>query len=758
MIFENIPLELQKLKQWVCYSKDKLPKNAVTGKNAQSNNPETWHDFETAKAGMLKYKFDGLGFMFANGYFGVDLDKCIENIDFVDEFVDSLQSYNEISMSGKGIHIICKGTLPIGQRRKGNVEMYSSGRYFAMTGNIYNQDFKEIKECTKEIEPLHQKYLGEQTQKFSYKQTDFEKVYLSDDDVFDKARQSKNGALFQLLYNGNWEGIYNSQSEADLAFCNLLAFWTQRDYQQMDRIFRSSGLMRQKWDRKMGGTTYGATLLNKAINDCINVYSANKVVTTTNGHGAVTEEKKEYEQNDTGNAERMFDLFGKNLRYSYENKVWYFWNGKVWAEDKTGKIKRLADETIDNMKREAYRESDTDKQIALLKWCNKTSSSGYKDNMIKELQHVGCIPILISEMDTQPDLINCQNGIINLRNGELLRHDANYLCTKIANCEYDVSGQKPELWLKFLDDITCGDKELQDYLQKAVGYSLTGSIREQCLFFLYGMGRNGKSTFLDIISELAGTYASHAQSETIMTKPQLGNNTLSDVARLKGARFVTTVEPNDNVKLNEGLVKQLTGGDKVTARFLYGKEFEFVPEFKIWLGANHKPIIRGTDDGIWRRIRLIPFTAQIPENKVDKALKSKLKKELPQIMKWAVDGAIAWQREGLKVPEVVKKATEEYRFEMDTLCRFFSEYVVVDSSARMKASVLYNYYCEWADANNEFIMSSTKFGKEIMAKIPDKKAFSDGVYYMGIKINYQRAQQHEKEKLESTYGSQKAFA
>ncbi len=757
MIFENIPKELQTLKQWVCYSKDKLPKNAVTGKNAQSNNPDTWCDFETAKAGMMKYKFDGLGFMFANGYFGVDLDKCIENIDFVDEFVDSLKSYNEISMSGTGIHIICKGTLPTGQRRKGNVEMYSQGRYFAMTGNIYNEEYCDIVECTEQIAPLHQKYLGEQTQKFEYTQSSFEKVTLTDDEVFDKARQSKNGALFQLLYNGNWEGIYKSQSEADLAFCNLLAFWTQRDFTQMDRIFRSSGLMREKWNRKMGGTTYGATLINKAINECLNVYTSQKVVKTSTSTGAVVEAKKEYEQNDTGNAERMYDLFGKSLRYSYENKVWYFWNGKLWAEDKTGKIKRLADETLENMKKEAYKEEDADKQIAMLKWINKSSSSGSKDNMIKETQHIGCIPILISEMDTQPDLINCQNGIINLRNGELLPHDANYLCTKIANCEYDVTGKEPTLWLNFLKDITQGDKELEEYLQKAVGYSLTGSIREQCLFFLYGGGRNGKSTFLDIISELAGTYSSHAQSETIMTKPQLGNNTLSDIARLKGARFVTTVEPNDNVKLNEGLVKQLTGGDKVTARFLYGKEFEFTPEFKIWLGANHKPIIRGTDDGIWRRIRLIPFTAQIPDEKVDKNLKQKLKKELPQIMKWAVDGALKWQKEGLKVPAIVEKATQEYRFEMDTLCRFFSEYVVVDSSARMKASVLYNYYCEWADENNEFVMSSTKFGKEILAKIPDKKAFSDGVYYMGIKINYQRVHQNEQDKIKTTYG-QKQFA
>ena len=752
MMFENIPEELQKLKQWVCYNKDKLPKNAVTGKNAQSNNPDTWCNFETAKAGMEKYGFDGLGFMFANGYFGVDLDKCIDNVDFVDEFVDKLKSYNEISMSGTGIHIICKGELPAGQRRKNNVEMYSSGRYFALTGNIYNENYKSIRECTTEIAFLHQKYLGEQTQKFDYQQTAFEKVDMNDDEIISKARESKNGSLFQLLYTGNWEGLYKSQSEADLAFCNLLAFWTQRDFTKMDSIFRRSGLMREKWDKKISGTTYGAMVINKAINDCINVYEPNKIKSFDRSSFAssnTSEAQKIYEQNDTGNAQRMCDLFGNNLRYSYENKTWYFWNGKVWCEDKTGKIKRLADETIDKMRKEAYKEEDGDKQSAMFKWINKTCNSNAKENMIKELQHIENIPILMSEMDTQNDLFNCQNGIINLRNGELLKHEPNYFCTKISDCICDISGAKPELWLNFLDDITCGDKELQAYLQKAVGYSLTGSVREQCLFFLYGMGRNGKSTFLDIISCIAGTYANHAQPETLMLKSQLNSGTTSDIARLKGARFVTSVEPNENVKLNEGLVKQLTGGDKVTARFLYGKEFEYTPEFKIWLGANHKPIIRGTDDGIWRRIRLIPFVAQIPDEKVDKNLKYKLKKELPQILKWAVDGALLWQKEGLQSPPCVVKATQEYRYEMDTMSRFFSEYVTYDSNAKMKASVLYNYYCEWATQNNEYVMSMTKFGKEVMQKVSDKKGYADGMYYMGIKANYNRIKQLEKDKYKA---------
>lgn len=753
MNYNNIPEELKKLKQWVCYNTDKLPKNPMTGKNAMSNNPETWGTFEQAEEALKRYKFYGIGFMFANGYFGVDLDKCIDDIDFVDEFVDTLKSYNEISMSGKGIHIICRGTLPQGQRRKKNVEMYQEGRYFALTGNIYNDEYREIKNCTEAIKGLHSKYL--ETKRKIVTDYDFEPLNLSDEEIIDKARNSKSGNLFQMLFTGNWEGIYNSQSEADLAFCNMLAFWTQKDEHRMDRIFRNSGLFRDKWDRKTAGSTYGRNLISKAIADCRQVYNPkirNENISFSNKEDVAVAESKIYEQNDTGNAERMFDLFGNNLKYSYENKLWYYWDGKVWREDLVGQIKKLADRCIEEMRTEAFQSDDPEMQMQLLKWANKTANSKLKENMIKELQHIGTIPVLTSELDTQKDFINCNNGIVNLRNGELIPHDPNYLCTKITKSNYDNSeSKKPKLWLDFLDVVTQGDKELQEYIQKAVGYSLTGSTKEQCMFFLYGLGRNGKSTFLDIISELGGTYASHSQPETIMTKSQLGNNTLSDIARLRGARFVTTVEPNENVKLNEGLVKQLTGGDKVTARFLYGREFEFVPEFKIWLGANHKPVIKGTDDGIWRRIRLIPFTAQIPDNKVDKNLKHKLKAELPLIMKWAVDGAIKWQREGLKIPKVVEEATKEYRKEMDRLAEFVEQYIIFDVDGKIKASDLYMCYCEWCSENKEFMSSATKFAKDIKNKLPEKRIFSDGTYYMGVRLNMELITQKKTERLKRMY-------
>lgn len=740
-LYKNIPDELKKLKQWVCWHQDKLPRNPYTGGNAQSNNKETWSDFDTAIKALDKYHFDGIGFMFANGYFGVDLDKCLDNTDFIDEFVETLQSYTEISRSGNGIHIICKGTLPDGARRRGNVEMYSSGRYFIMTGKLYNPNYTEIKDCTESIKLLHNKYLY--TEKPQVAPRVIQKLDMDDNEIVDKARNCRTGSLFQLLYSGNWQGVYNSQSEADLALCNHLAFWTQKDAAQIDRIFRTSGLYRDKWDSKRGAYTYGETTIQKAITNCVEVYEPKYESDDTSlavgvfrsGDSKLDFPKNVYDMTDTGNAQRLRNKYVGNIKYSYIQKEWYYWTGKVWQVDNSGEIKKLADVIIDDMKKEAFR-ADGDIQDELLKWCNRTASSKGKTNMITETQHLEGIPVQPDEFDAYTDYINCQNGIVNLRTGELLPHDSNFMMTRICYTDYDTTCGEPKLWLKFLNDVCNGDKELINYLQKCVGYSLSGNIREQCAFFIYGIGNNGKSTFLDTISDLMGTYASNVQPETIMVKKNDGGAN-SDIARLKSSRFVTSVEPNEGVRLNEGLVKQLTGGDKVTCRFLYGKEFEYVPEFKIWIGTNHKPTIRGTDVGIWRRIKLIPFEVNIPKDKVDKTLKYKLRKELPQIFNWAVQGCIKWQQEGLELPKCVQDATKEYKAEMDILTNFMEQCVEIDykSPEPIMAPQLFNLYTVWAQKNNEYQMTSRKFYTEIAKKVPEKTRIHEGVCYKGIKLN-----------------------
>ena len=743
--YKNFPDELKGLKQFVCWvGADKIPKNAHTGKNAQSNNPDTWADFDTAVSACNKYNFDGIGFMFANGYFGVDLDHCLDNVDFCDEFVETLQSYAEISRSGTGLHIICKGTLPSGARRKGGVEMYSSGRYFICTGNVYNEKYKNVIDCTDAVKVLHSKYLPSEMPRIEKALPVAVDISMDDQEVIDKARNCKSGYLFTMLYQGEWQGVYSSQSEADLALCNQLAFWTQKDTAQMDRIFRSSGLMRPKWDEYRGATSYGEITIQKACLGVNEVYNPIKHENNTelafavfkNGQMGVTAPIEHYDMTDTGNAHRLYDKFGHIIRYSYNRKKWYYWDGKKWRLDESGEVKKLADVVCEDIKHEAFLEQDEKSQLDMLKWANKTAASKNKESMIKECQHLDGIPASNDMFDSYPDFFNCQNGIVNLRNGELIPHDSSFMMSKIAFCDYDVSGKKPEKWLKFLDDVTGGGKELQDYIQKCVGYSLSGSTREQCAYFLYGMGNNGKSTFLDTIADMLGDYAANTQPETIMMKKFGSDSANSDVARLKSSRYVTCEEPTEGVRLNEGLLKQLTGGSKITCRFLYGDEFEYTPEFKIWIATNHKPVIRGTDVGIWRRIKLIPFEVNIPPEKVDKNLKYKLRKEMPQILRWAVEGCMKWQKEGMAEPECVLKAVKDYKNEMDLLVGFIEDAIEIDYSCNDKilASELFEMYIKWAKKNNEYEMTSKKFFKEIAVKLPDKGRISAGVYYTHIRL------------------------
>lgn len=726
-----IPEELKKTKQWVCFTlPDKLPKNPHTGGNAQSNNRATWGDYKTAVKAVQKFGFDGVGFMFAPPYFGVDLDDCTDEIK--DEFIDTLHSYAEISTSGRGIHIICRGELPEGGRRRGKVEMYSAGRYFIMTGNSATEEPLPIKDCTESIKLLHAKYLAPLPLLMQSKE--FTRITMDDQEVIDKARSCKSGMAFQALYSGQWHGSYSSQSEADIALCGILAFWCQRDESQIDRIFRSSGLMRPKWDRRQGGSTYGQLTVSKAAATCAKVYEPTKNDTAIVVNPTATKQyipAKSYEFSDSGNAARFADEHRGFIKYSHVHKRWFYWDGKRWEEDLIGNIKSLADITISHMKEQAFATEDDDDRDALLKWSIRTASAKGKKAMIEESTHLSGIPVLPEEFDAEPEYLNCQNGIINLKNGELIEHSPNFMISKISHAEFK-PGRDCLEWERFLYVSMNGDEELIHYLQKAVGYSLSGETKEQCAFFLYGTGSNGKSTFLNAIREVAGSYAMNAQPETVMMR-QNNNGATSDLARLQSARFVTTVEPAEGMRLNEGLIKQLTGEDPITARFLYGQDFQFIPKFKIWMATNHKPIIRGTDNGIWRRIHLIPFTVSIPPEMVDKDLPRKLRAELPGILEWAVKGYILWRKEGLEPPASVVEATKEYRQEMDIMNSFIECCLDEVPKTKERAAVVFQAYQRWARDNNEWAMSGTRFGKEL-SKRYEKIKDRTGTFYYGIKV------------------------
>lgn len=755
-MYESVPQELKQTSNWVCWKSEQLstgkiskkPINPMTGGYAQSNNSKTWSDFPTALRESKKYS--GLGFMFSESpYFGIDLDHMEDAItDFnngstenvIAEFIHTLGSYAEYSVSGKGIHIICKGSLPDGGRRKGSYEFYQEGRFFTVTGNAVTGNgaskYTEVIDCTESVKPLHGKYIGggvAQTISLPLPLP----LNLTEAEIIKLAEGSKQGNAFRGLYSGDWKTLYSSQSEADLALCSMLAFWCARDEQIMDKLFRASGLIREKWDRKQAGSTYGDLTLKKAIRNCANVYEpAEEYQITIGTSPKKPREGKMYSFDDTGNAERFTDVFGKKIRYNHTTKSWMYFDGRKWNFDTTGAIHRMCDETVENMGKDLilYVQAAEDEKKAeeakksFMKHIKTTRSSKSKAAMVKESEQR--LPIENKDLDLHQMLLCTPNGTLNLCTGELQPHKLDDFITKIAKCEYTDHADHP-LWDKFLDEIFAGDKELIKYMQKAIGYSLTGSVKEQCLFFCYGNGNNGKSTFLEAISDAIGNYAMNINPESFMAKNN-NNSASGDIARLKGARFVTSAEPEQGAKLSESLVKQLTGSAIITAREIYEKTFEFEPEFKLWMSMNYKPVIRGTDDGIWRRIRLVPFTVKIPDEKKDLNLKFKLRQELPAIFNWAVEGCLLWQREGLKIPQAVFNASKDYKGEMDVVGSFLETCCMLDTGEETGRD-LYQAFVTWAKENNEYEMSSRKFGTEMMKKFESRKSNGEKLY-KGVSI------------------------
>ena len=378
---------------------------------------------------------------------------------------------------------------------------------------------------------------------------------------------------------------------------------------------------------------------------------------------------------------------------------------------------------------EAGAEDDDDLRKALSKHARSSEARNRIDNMLELGKSEPGIPITVDELDDDPWAFNCTNGALDLQTGQLREHRREDLITKLAPVAYDPTAECPQ-FLAFLEQIMDGNQDLIRFLQRAIGYSLTGLTREQVLFLLYGLGANGKSTLLEALAMLLGDYAQQADFATFLVRRNEGPR--NDIARLRGARFVSATEAESGARMSEVLVKQLTGGDTVTARFLHQEFFDFKPEFKLWLAANHKPVIRGTDNAMWRRIKLIPFAVTIPESEQDKNLPAKLQAELSGILAWAVRGCLEWQEHGLGEPEAVKAATGEYREEMDVLGDFLAECCILELGATAKATELYRNYKSWCEQNGIRELSQRVFGSGLTERGVERQRKTDGWYRLGI--------------------------
>lgn len=806
--YRQVPEELKKLKRWVCFKIEnrngentKIPVNSVFGTNASCSNDTTWSTFKMAVNGCAKYGCDGLGFMLGNGVFGVDLDDAnwkkykkgeitLDDYnerkekfeDLKTEFIAGLNSYTEYSPSGKGVHIICYGHLPNGRRRKGNVEMYDSGRFFTFTGNAIN--CVPIQERSSEILPLWGKYVDdgqivkplktlEEVEKPSFE--------IGDEELIEKILKSPQGEKFRLLFEGDYsfyvkdDGEEPDHSKGDQALCNILAFWTGNNAEQMDRIFRNSGMMRPKWDENRGSMKYGQKTILRAISTTEEVYQPQqeiKQITLNKPQiketkyineetGEITNDfkpimsldengepifpkkliYKRYHLDDTGNANKFFDYFGEYFRYNVTDKVFMYWTGKTWINDNKDIIKKYANELIEISRKEissidkniidyqnagkvAELENEKKYKDAFVKNLTRMSNKAGKEAMISEFKALKNIAASSDEFNKQKFLLNTESGVVNLEDGSIKSFSAELMISKNTNCK--VSYEEPIEWIKFLNSIFYrGDsdeqiketEEIIHFIKTALGYTLSGDTSEQGLFLLFGGGSNGKSTFTEQVAHMMGDYADSVASNILMQQKQQNDSAKFSIAKLKNARYVSTGETDDGERLAEAQIKAWTGGESINAQFKFGNEFSYKPQFKIWMSTNNKPIIRGTDHGIWRRIFPIPFLNRFTDEQKDKRMPEKLKAESDKILGWCIKGFQEYRAQGgLILPNCLKKERNEYKDQMDVVAQFLNNQTVSHPSYKTSAKILWQNYKIWAKDNEEYLLRQSKFEEQILNK------------------------------------------
>jgi putative DNA primase/helicase len=800
---EAIPAELRKRRQWVVWRYElrgerwsKVPYQANRQEaRAKADDPSTWATFDEAMITSLDKGFDGIGFEFSadDPYFGLDVDNCLRGGEVLPWAAPILETiagtYGEISPSGNGIKFIGRGKLPArtGTRRgglgpdgTGALEVYDHGRYFAITGNAWEgSGIVDRQRAADELYALaKQAPAGPKPKVKASRRVSANgdkpaprRVSASgddpaspraaaaispatspgahdDDEVLRVASHAKD---FDRLYRGDLSG-FPSPSEADLSLMNRLAFFCGPGrHDQVVRLFLGSELGRRD---KAGREDYVSRTVAKAYEGRSQYFDwaprpngrPGGKGPSTNGDGHHRAEADPLKLTEWGNARRMIAAHGHRLRYSKPLGLWLEWDGSRWRPDQTGAIWRWAKETVRNLGREAADTPDDRRRRSILRWALKSEEKKVMGASIELAWSEPGISIMPDELDRDPWVLNTPSGTVDLKTGELRPHRQEDLITKITSVPFDPEADCPR-WKRTLREIFADDDEMVAYVQRALGYSLTGVIGEHALFLCHGTGRNGKNTVLDTVASILADYATVANPRTFLTAGQ--NDHLAMVADLMGRRFVPTDEVDEGEQLAESMVKRLTGNKVLKARFMHKNPFEFPVLFKVWMLANSKPEIQGQDDGIWSRIRLIPFEVYFPPEKRIKGLGDiLLAEEGPGILKWLVDGCLEWRRVGLAEPAKVLDATKEYRSEQNVLMDFIGQcttshldHSTLRDQAREKFGRLYERYVNWCKENGEKkILTSRKFGLKL-TPLGYKPYESNGVSYrLGLTLKTQDEQ------------------
>jgi putative DNA primase/helicase len=716
-------------RRWVCYGTDKIPVDPITGRYASTTNPSTWGTHDQATATMLRRGLAGVGIVLTgDGIVGIDLDDCIkpkegaEGTEYTAEpyaryLLGLAPSYAELSPSGTGIHILGLATISKAIKTHLNgigVEVYDRARYLTVTEqpvaghdiamvniqHIVDAVADEIDELAKPKPTVHHDAPVGNADRFIETvvqrriEAAVEMVTAAPDGTRHNTRLRAARLIGGYLEAAQREGV--TVLTDDEAIRTL-----------MEARPPSQGSQRAERRAIEAGIAYGRSApveLPKptapAVKTKRTAISTAPVEQDAPVDEPATDDEEDVHLTDLGNGKRLVAACGDRLCYVSEWKQWLVWDGTRWARGDDAGVVKLAHAVILGIYKTLADLPTLEQREKAFKWAQASESAMRIDAMIKSARpYLTRKPV---EFDTHPHLLNCANCTVDLKTMQTHPHNPEDMLTRIVPVPY-IDVPISQRWAAFLRTVFQGDDELTDYVQRAVGYTLTGQTDEHCLFFCYGDGANGKSTFMRALELISGEYSAVASVEALLEKRGDGDGATPTIAGLVGKRLAMAQEMPDGKRFDESLIKSITGGDAITARVLYGSPFTFRPSHTLWITGNHKPRIVSTDTGIWRRIRIVPFTASIPadQRRDSREFDAQFAEDASAILQWAVLGAYLWYQSGVGSCAAVDAATRDYRGEEDLVARFVQAVCVTGEDKRVSQASLYAAWKEWAEDEGE---------------------------------------------------------
>ena len=762
---ERIPEQLQKLR-WALWSAEyetdstgvrklkpngqpkikKAPRDA-SGFHISKNKPEQWLAYRDAVEALERGQFSGIGVLMeaSTGLVGIDLDDVSSLLKNSSRLVDLIKRakaqglYCEQSPSGTGLRLFVFGQLPLNRgRRRGGVELYADSAFLTVTGSRLWPG--EVKEAQWLVDALLE-HIGD---KHAVNPT-------VSSMVLGHSESTGHAAVDELcawasghypeLWRGGWkelsgpdgEAKYPSQSEADMALLGglsreALALGCPVDYLQATVLaaFRKSGLYRYEKEEQTKKYTLPKVIASAMAGSRVGQTSTT-VLNQQNGdeHGDVLNGK--IFRRLWGDKFLFVANTGKWLRWDQGSSVW-LWCHKdeaLHASKDVGKI--LMTEVV------RLYSSDPDKARKLTAHATKSHDLKRLEAMLKTAASEPGMSVTITELDNDPCLLGVRNGVVNLKTGVLKDNQPDLLITRRCHANYNRHAFCPR-WLKFLDEVFAGDVDTIETVQRALGYTLTGEVTEEVIFICFGFGSNGKSVFNNVVAKIFGDYGRVAPPSLLTARRDGDASPRNDLAALAGSRYVSINELQSGDRLDEQVVKCLAGREMIAARFLHKEFFEFMPTFACWLRTNHKPIVTGDDDGIWRRLVLIPFAQQFKDSQKDPNLEEKLLSERDAILKWMVDGALKWKKDGLKLSPVIRRESASYRKESDLLGDFLDENCQVTPDVRVLQSELFGQYRAWSQNNGVRALTKVSFTRRLAERGFSTSRSNGERFYTGLKL------------------------